>query len=417
VGKSGDVVTYTVVLNVSSNTANAVTVVDQLPSYMTFVSFGNTPSSATAQDNGQTLTWAFSPLSSGTAVTMTYQASVNADVPGGTAMTNTATLTYAGLSTPKTAIATVTVSGTYLVHLAVYNSVGELIKQILIQTFSEPMNSITLEQTQEITSLNGVVYIIVNGQAIASWNGTDQNGNPVSNGQYYIKLDSEDPEGITNSVSAAVVVNRTLTEVEAEVFNSAGEVVRHLYSYVDDPNGVQMTDIQLSSTIINPGNTSGQGAPGTVNVDVITNVASAGLTLSWDGRADTGSTVANGQYTLEVHWSDATGDTVITRSIVVLGSSNSPAGGKVYAYPQILGPGQTSTQFKINSDQALTLMATVYDIAGERIEAPVTGLPGSNLVNWSASRLASGIYIAVVEMTDSNGLFVDRQVTKIIVRH
>jgi hypothetical protein len=127
--------------------------------------------------------------------------------------------------------------------------------------------------------------------------------------------------------------------------------------------------------------------------------------------------VTNGQYTLEVHWSDATGDTVITRSIVVLGSGNSPAGGKVYAYPQILGPGQTSTQFKINSDQTLTLMATVYDIAGERIEAPVTGLPGTNVVNWSASRLASGIYIAVVEMTDSNGLFVDRQVTKIIVRH
>ena len=416
VANSGDTVTYTIVLNESDNPADQVRVVDVLPSTMTFVAFETAPAGVQALQNGQTLTWTFPQALNPGAVTMTYQASVNVDVPGGTNMINTASVSYTGLGTPRTATATVSVAGTYLVHLAVYNSVGELIKTIFIRTFSQPMNTIQLEQTQEITSLNGVVYVVVNGQAIASWNGSDQNGNPVGNGQYYIKLDSQGPDGVITSVSQPVVVNRVLTRVEIDVFNEAGEVVRHLYSYVDDPNGAQMTDIQLSSNILDPGNTSGQGAPGSVNVDVVTNQAGDGLTLTWDGRTDTGSTVSNGQYMLEVHWADGSGDTVITRDVVVLGSGSSPAGGRVYAYPQILTGGDTTTVFKINTP-SLTLIVTMYDLAGERIEAPFSGPPGSSAAPWNSAGVASGLYFAVVKIVDGNGLFVDRQVTKIIVKH
>jgi flagellar hook assembly protein FlgD len=351
---------------------------------------------------------------------MTYEASVNTDVPGATYLINTATLSYDGLTTPKTVTANVEVSANYLVHLAVYNSAGELIKEILIQSYSQPMDTLKLEQTQEITSLNGVVYVVVNGVAIASWNGTDQDGNPVTNGQYYIKLDSQDPFGVVTSVSQPVDVNRVLTKVEVDVYNEAGEIVRHLYTYVDDPNGSQMSDIQLSSTVIDPGNTSGQGAPGTVNVNVMTTGASSTpVSLTWDGKNDAGQVVTSGQYLIEAHWSNGSGgDLVDTKQIAVLGSGSSPAEGKVYADPQVLKDGITTTTIKINSPLQLTLSLRVYDIDGELLRnQQVVAATGSNQATWNASKLASGMYIVVVEMTGTNGQFVDRQTLKVLVIH
>ena len=368
--KAGDVITYTITLSVVGNTANQVKVVDKLPSYMTFVSFGPSgplPSGApTPTAVGQVLTWDFTgtPLPTGS-VTLTYTASVDNDVPGATYLINTATLTYASLNVPKTVTSNVEVSANYLVHLAVYNSAGELIKQILIQSYSQPMDSLQLEQTEEITSLNGVVYVIVNGVALASWNGTNQAGDPVDNGQYYIKLDSQDPYGVVTSVSQPVVVNRVLTKIEVDIFNSAGEIVRHLYTYVNDPNGAEMSDIQLSSNVIDPGNTTAQGAPGTVSVNVEANVAGSGISLIWDGRSDGGQVVSNGLYMVEAHWSDGSGgDLINTKEIVVLGTGNSPAQGKVYANPQVLKDGNTVTTITINSPLQLTFHLTVYDVDG-----------------------------------------------------
>ncbi|HET9870334.1 MAG TPA: T9SS type A sorting domain-containing protein, partial [bacterium] len=338
-------------------------------------------------------------------------------VPGATYLINTATLTYSGLATPKTVTANVEVSANYLVHLAVYNSVGELIKQILIQTYSQPMDSIQLEQTQEITSLNGTVYVIVNGQAIASWNGTNQAGDPVSNGQYYIKLDSQDPYGVVTSVSQPVVVNRILTKVEVDIFNSVGEIVRHLYNYVNDPDGTEMSDIKLSSAVLNPNNTSGMGAPGQVQVEVETNGSGSGVSLTWDGRSDGGQVVANGQYMIEARWTDSNGGSLVdTKDIVVLGSGNSPAQGKVYASPQILSSGDPVTKLQINSPLALTFHVNVYDVAGELLKNQKV-VQGTQSATWDSSGVASGVYILVVTLTDPSGQFVDRQTVKVVVLH
>jgi hypothetical protein len=49
--------------------------------------------------------------------------------------------------------------------------------------------------------------------------------------------------------------------------------------------------------------------------------------------------------------------------------------------------------------------------------ATVAGVPGSGQVTWDASGKASGLYLAVVELLDSSGGNMGRQILKLIVVH
>ncbi len=91
VAQSGDVVTYSLILNVVDSAASSVTVTDQLPSNMTFQSFQLAPVGAVTSANGNNLSWFFPSLPVG-AVTLSYQAVVGNLLQGGTVLTNNALL-------------------------------------------------------------------------------------------------------------------------------------------------------------------------------------------------------------------------------------------------------------------------------------------------------------------------------------
>src|SRR5258708_35645820 len=114
-----------------------------------------------------------------------------------------------------------------------------------------------------ITSIHGQVYLVWKGQQIATWDGTKKVGDQVTNGKYYLKVDNTDSLGVVTSVSQLVMVSRSLAKVSVNIYNEAGEVVKHLYSYVDDPSNATLEDIQLSSSILRPsqsGRSNGQVA-------------------------------------------------------------------------------------------------------------------------------------------------------------
>jgi uncharacterized repeat protein (TIGR01451 family) len=412
VAKSGDVITYTITLNVPVGPAVGVTVTDVLPSYLTFQGYGAVPSGGTTfAPNGQTLMWSFPSLPVGT-VTFSYQAQVGSYVPQGTVLTNNAQVTYAGLASPKKTSVNVTMSTEYLVKVGVYNSAGELVKQIWVQELSQQITNFSLLQTPTITSLNGVVYVEVNGQEIATWNGTNQAGDPVSNGVYYMKVDNIDPYGVDTSVSETVTVSRSIAKVQVDVYNEAGEIVKHLYAYADDPGNMNLGNVTFSSSVIRPI----VGTPTPNGTGDLTITFPNGETVTWDGTDDNGQIVTNGTYMVEVNWTNGTGgQQVTTHDVTVERGNGSPAGGTVFAYPNILKGGAGMVTVQINSPLILTLTASVYDVAGELVKMPVTGLAGNGNVQVDVSKLASGLYFVVVNMTDSNGHFIQRQVTQIVI--
>ena len=124
------------------------------------------------------------------------------------------------------------------------------------------------------------------------WDGKADNGNPVSNGAYQIKIDSISSTGSVTTVTKSVTVNRNIATVTVNVYNSAGEVVRHLYALADNPLGSTMSNVTLNpvAAVIVPG--SGTQS----NVTVTVTSTGSPVTLTWDATGDSGALVTPGVY-------------------------------------------------------------------------------------------------------------------------
>jgi flagellar hook assembly protein FlgD len=243
---------------------------------------------------------------------------------------------------------------------------------------------------------------------VASWDGTIDSGEEAGNGTYYIKIDNIDPTGVDSTVTRQVMLNRHLSRVEVNIYNEAGEVVRHLSGTVADTAALN-TSFTLSSGILTP---SAQGGPGAS----LTVTLADGTVLTWDGRGDSGSFLASGQYFIELKDNDGQGgDTTVIKQVTVVNSGTSL--GTVLAYPN---PDKAATDgsvihFVLNSTVSTTLKVKVYTMAGELV-GKAEGLWGTGNVDWDTSGigLASGVYFAVVEIVDPQG-GIQRQILKILI--
>ena len=403
---------YSLILTVTQAAASSVTVKDNLPANMTFVGFGPVPSGGVTQAVGNSLSWYFPSLPVG-AVTLTYQAKIANFLDGGTVLTNNAQLTYAGNPNPQNASVNVVIEAVYTVKIGVYNEAGELVKQIYVKELSQQITNISLLQTPTITSLHGVVYVTVDGVQLATWDGTNQAGDPVSNGVYYVKVDNIDANGQDTSVSETVTVSRTIAKVQVNIYNESGEVIKHLFAYADDPGNMNLGNVVFSGNVIQPT----LGTPTPNGTGQLTLTFPNGTTVTWDGTNDNGQIVTNGVYQVEIHWLDGTGgEQVISHNVTVERGNNPSATGTVFAAPNIINGNSGGTTVSVNSNLSLTLTAGVYDVAGELVKRPVTGQAGSGAVPVDTSGLASGLYFVVVDLKDANGGFIQKQVTQIVIR-
>jgi hypothetical protein len=223
-------------------------------------------------------------------------------------------------------------------------------------------------------------------------------------------VDNIDPLGVTTSVSQLVMVSRSIAKVTVNIYNEAGEVVRHLYSYMDDPNNNSLSDVRFSTSVIKPSQT---GSPnGTVAI-----TSSNGMILGWDGKNDSGSIVTNGHYQIEVHVVDGKGgEQVITKGVVVESANTPITDGNVFAGPNLIKNGITSTLVQVHSGANYTLTARLYNPAGELVKPVVTGQLGSNQVTLDVNGMASGLYFVMVDLTNTQGGVAAHQVTQIVIQ-
>jgi hypothetical protein len=244
---------------------------------------------------------------------------------------------------------------------------------------------------------------------LGSWNGTNSAGNWVLNGVYHLKADSVGPTGSVTSTTQTVMVSRSMAHVTAEIYNEAGEVIRRLLESVSVPTDSTLTDVVLSASTLVEGNGSGAGV-----VRIGLEAGAGSVTLSWEGRTDSGAYTSPGAYWIQVHWDNGKGDDqTITKVLLVTGH---PPVGIVWAQPNLLSPGKTHTTFKVGAVQPATATARIYTLAGERL-ATVTGQTGAGEVDWDAAGLASGTYLVLLDWTGSDGRFLGRGTLKIQVRH
>jgi uncharacterized repeat protein (TIGR01451 family) len=413
--EAGGTLTYTIAITVTAASANNVVETDVLPSGLTFVSFGTMPAGTTPSANGQNLKWILpTPLAAGT-YQLTYQVQAASFLAGG-ALTNSAQLTFTGLAAPLTSSVQVQVAGLYTININIYNSAGEIVKTIQVKEYSQPISNITLSQTNTITELQGpnsTISIYYNGVLISTWDGSDNNGNPVTNGTYEIKVDSTSSLGVVTSVQQQAIVDRHIATITADVYNSAGELVRTLYYTTGQGTSTQMTNVSLSANILSIGSTSNTG---TSPLQIFVNTSGTPVTLTWDGTNNSGTNVTSGTYTVQLHWDTGNGQTTdITRSVVVMAGGSS---GTVLAEPNVLTSQSTMiTNFNgMGITNASVVNAKVYTIAGELVQS-IQGGAGTASAQWNATGMASGVYIVAIEVQDVNGGILEHQLLKVLVLH
>jgi uncharacterized repeat protein (TIGR01451 family) len=412
---SGTVLSYSIGITVTGNSVSNVVVTDTLPADVTFLSYGSAPPGTTENTSPPPLKWTLpSPLAPGI-YQLIYQTQVNNFVSGGT-ITNNAQLTYAGSSTPLTSSVNVQITGLFTININIYNSAGEVVKTIQVKQYSQPINSITLSQSNLITELQGpnsTILIYYEGVLISTWDGSDNNGNPVTNGTYTIKVDSVSSTGVVTSVQQQAIVDRHLTDITANIYNSSGELIRTLLYTVGEGTNAQMMNVNLSANVVNLVSTNSGAA---TLLQIFVNTSGTPVTLSWNGTTNTGTNVTPGTYTIQLHWDNGEGQTTdITRSIVVMSGG---ANGTVLAEPNVLESGSTlTTTFNGNGiTNAWMLNVKIYTIAGELIQV-IPGTPGSTSTQWTATGMASGIYIAAVQVQNANGGIIENQLLKILILH
>ena len=190
--------------------------------------------------------------------------------------------------------------------------------------------------------------------------------------------------------------------------------MKHLYTYANDPTDTPMTQVNLSTAFINPSQGSSSGSSNASASVLIT--SPNGVNVVWDGTSDMGSIVTNGHYVVDVHWTDGKGtQEEISRGIVVQARNNPVTDGTVWAQPNILKGGVTTTSLQVTSSSNYTLKVGLYDVAGELIKK-YEGSTGTNQATLDLAGLSSGLYFAVVELTGPNGGMVQRQITQVVLQ-
>ncbi len=418
----GDILTYDIAVTVTGGSLGGVVVTDDLPPSMTFVSFVSSPNGTQSVFNTATdqLRWALpSPLSTGV-YQLLYRTQVAASAPANAHLVNFAQGVFTGASRPVTASVPVTVLGQYTIDVNIYNSAGEVVKTIAIQRFGQPINNISLSATNRITTLQGpgsTIDILFQGVIIGTWNGSNNSGQPVSNGTYRVQVDSISGAGTVTSVSQQAIVNRDLGTLTVNIFNSAGELVRNLYASVADANaaGANTAGAVLGPNVLKPGATATTSQDAVPDISIVVDSGSGPVTLLWDGSNNQGTYVTPGGYSVQIHWSGGESqERTVVREVMVL-SPQGQAGGVAIA-PNVLGVKYGTTAFFDASSiaESFSIRVQLYTLSGERV-ATLTSPTGQPQVSWNAAGIASGIYVSATTVFNSVGGTIRTERHKVMV--
>jgi hypothetical protein len=299
----------------------------------------------------------------------------------------------------------------FKIALAIYNEAGERVKVVFQGTASQAGPKLVV--TSQVQP-DGSTQVTLSGFTNAAgssvvWDASNDNGQAVSNGVYYAKLESVDQFGATQSFSEPFSVLSTAGQASVEVFNSAGERVRTI-----PLNGALPLDIRaLNGSFV--GGVDASGAP--VDGLRLGLKDNGGESIKlWDGLNDQGGALASGSYTVVLTRTEAGGARVVkTLNVVLLASVNdglqlSLASAQVAPNP-VRGAGVPVTVRYTLPPQG-TANCRLYDMAGQLV-AQGADLAATGTVVLNAG-FAGGVYLLEFRIQNGSAIL-GRRVLKVAV--
>jgi flagellar hook assembly protein FlgD len=354
--------------------------------------------------SGNTITWVLGTVSPGD-LRVSFTVQVDPGVEANSLLRNTGHATSPSTASAD-AWADVKVKGDVQVTMAVYNEAGEVVKTFPVKYLSKSVDSMDLSSNGVLSTVGASVTMMWDGgRMFETWDGTSNFGALVTNGTYYVKVDSVDAYGTTTSVTKPLSVNRAVSTVGLTVFNQAGEAVRHLMQTYSGPID-DITEARLTASVISPTNGTSEG------VTTTSVMSGSALLGTWDGRNDQGRTVGDGQYYIELKMDDGKGDhSTLDLAVAVLATRG---GGKA----RVLKPNVLTREKPIGTiDGGVpggTVNVKVYALTGSLVET-LHGVPGSGTVQLNDAGLSSGMYILVGEVKNADGTVGGNFHTKVMV--
>lgn len=283
--------------------------------------------------------------------------------------------------------------------LRIYNSAGEAVyapDQPLL--FYRQVTGAKALGSAFIPDEGGSLAVQLQGAgALWSWDGRNSGGQWVQSGAYTLVFTGGGDGGDPVSFSVAAQVLRSGASDSVDVFNSAGERVRHYPLRLGAVSG-----LKLSADRFVPGQSQDLGLDWG---------GSAGL--AWDGRDDAGRKVASGLYEVRINKHEAGSGTLVLRASVLVLETPSALLAGALAGPSPLRRGQRLRLLAPALGASGRLKAVLYDLAGERVlngegRGPALELPGTDA-------LAGGAYVLAVE-AEEDGTY-EQKLLKLALIH
>jgi len=279
-------------------------------------------------------------------------------------------------------------------ELGVYNSAGERVKVLFDGNISGSPVGSQLSSNGLLSSWDAPLNLIMppgvttrDGDTTFTWDGSNQQGQAVSNGSYWLKFDVFEPNShVTTWVLGAQVV-RPARANALGVYNSAGERVAKL----DLPVGADAGSFQLLES-------SGS------NARIQVSTTSGPQVLLWDGTGGQGIPADGGTYLIRAETDGVSRLEAFTLIKAPLGN------GSVLGAPNPLDSGTSAWTLYFEARPAATARAWLYDVAGELVRSAAG--PASGTLQLDGSGLAGGPYLLVL---DVDGAAPYRQKAKLAV--
>lgn len=237
------------------------------------------------------------------------------------------------------------------------------------------------------------------------WDGTNDNGQQIGNGVYYIKVTVTDEYGHIETTTKEVQLLRIEEYTRISIYNTAGEVMSRLVM-----PSVQVSSIDLSGMddILYVGG----GAVAPIKYG-------NGLSMNWDGTNFDGETVSNGIYEIVVETKTSTGfTTVAAKTVTVLSTQGDsfltdPTGAlkypKTYPNPYVIDDTIANPSVAIDWFAAVpgTIEVRIYNMAGElvrRLKGDLAVKPLTwDFTTQSGEAVSSGLFVIVVRGVTDDG--------------
>jgi hypothetical protein len=302
-----------------------------------------------------------------------------------------------------------------LLHVSIYNSAGELVKTVFEGMAQEIPKQVKLS-TPALAAGQGTATLqlpglLFNGQDVA-WDGTNNNGQFVSGGEYYWKVESKDSYGHVSTLIQPMSVVNVMPLNSLEIFNSAGEVVADipLQGYA---GGV--TDFSLEESRFAAAYDPSTGAPLSRLKVTLKDASGASHDFFWDGRNSQGRPLDSGNYMVRLISQGQGQATLASLPLTVVRAAQAAAFEKASLAPNPAPADVRRLTLEFGAGTAGRIHLRLYNLAGEAV-ARADGDAGPGRLDMDVSALSTGVYFAVAECWDL-GAMKGRRVFNMAVIH